>query len=78
MLDYMIYVVGYVVGLGWQGKFPFENTAIDGYTGLSPIKSFPPNKYGVYGTYVQNCAIFHSIFRVSYGSFLLRRRRHAG
>jgi len=35
---------------GWQGKFPFENTADDGYTGLSPVKSFPPNKYGIYGT----------------------------
>lgn len=34
---------------GWQGKFPKENTAIDGYRGLSPVKAFLPNDYGIYG-----------------------------
>jgi formylglycine-generating enzyme required for sulfatase activity len=32
----------------WQGAFPKENTAKDGYKGLAPVKSFPPNGYGLY------------------------------
>ena len=33
----------------WQGKFPKENTAADGFVGTSPAKAFPANGYGVYG-----------------------------
>lgn len=32
----------------WQGKFPGENTAEDGYVGTAPVDAFPPNKYGLY------------------------------
>jgi formylglycine-generating enzyme required for sulfatase activity len=32
----------------WQGRFPWENLLEDGYEGTSPIKSFPPNGYGLY------------------------------
>jgi sulfatase modifying factor 1 len=32
----------------WTGKFPYENTKEDGFTGLAPVKSFPPNGYGLY------------------------------
>lgn len=32
----------------WQGKFPKENTAEDGYISTSPVKAFPPNAYGAY------------------------------
>ncbi|KAK3742480.1 hypothetical protein QZH41_016467 [Actinostola sp. cb2023] len=32
----------------WQGKFPTENTAADGYEGTCPITAFPPNGYGLY------------------------------
>ena len=32
----------------WQGKFPQENTKEDGYEGLAPVGSFPPNGYGLY------------------------------
>lgn len=32
----------------WTGEFPCKNTAADGYTGTSPVKSFPPNSYGLY------------------------------
>jgi sulfatase modifying factor 1 len=32
----------------WQGKFPQENTAEDGYKGLAPVKQYPPNGYGLY------------------------------
>ena len=32
----------------WQGAFPFENLALDGYRHTSPVTAFPPNAYGVY------------------------------
>jgi sulfatase modifying factor 1 len=32
----------------WQGRFPNENTLIDGWEGTSPAGCFPPNGYGLY------------------------------
>ena len=32
----------------WQGEFPWQNTARDGYERTSPVKAFPPNGYGLY------------------------------
>lgn len=32
----------------WQGAFPCENTAEDGFVGTAPVGSFPPNAYGLY------------------------------
>lgn len=32
----------------WQGFFPYENLKKDGFYGTAPVKSFPPNKYGLY------------------------------
>ncbi len=32
----------------WQGQFPHENTALDGFERTSPMRSFPPNGYGLY------------------------------
>jgi formylglycine-generating enzyme len=32
----------------WQGKFPHENLASDGYERTSPVKAFPPNGYGLF------------------------------
>jgi formylglycine-generating enzyme required for sulfatase activity len=32
----------------WQGEFPWENLNTDGYESTSPVKSFPPNGYGLY------------------------------
>ncbi|MFC5649717.1 formylglycine-generating enzyme family protein [Paenibacillus solisilvae] len=32
----------------WQGKFPDKNHASDGYAGTAPVRSFPPNGYGLY------------------------------
>jgi formylglycine-generating enzyme len=32
----------------FQGHFPDNNTAKDGYKGTSPVKAFPPNGYGLY------------------------------
>jgi sulfatase modifying factor 1 len=32
----------------WQGEFPWQNLAIDGFVGTSPGGTFPPNGYGLY------------------------------
>ena len=32
----------------WQGKFPYQNYVLDGYETTAPVKSFPPNGYGLY------------------------------
>lgn len=32
----------------WQGEFPWQNLALDGYTGTSPVGAFPPNGYGLH------------------------------
>ncbi|MBE1443525.1 formylglycine-generating enzyme family protein [Paenibacillus sp. OAS669] len=32
----------------WQGKFPEKNNMSDGYAGTAPVRSFPPNGYGLY------------------------------
>lgn len=32
----------------WQGQFPWNNTAEDGWLGTSPVRAFPPNDYGLY------------------------------
>jgi sulfatase modifying factor 1 len=32
----------------WQGGFPYENTELDGWTGTSPVGSFPPNGFGLF------------------------------
>ena len=32
----------------WQGEFPWQNLLLDGFEGTSPVRSFPPNGYGLY------------------------------
>ena len=32
----------------WQGSFPEQHIVQDGFEGTSPVKSFPPNAYGLY------------------------------
>jgi formylglycine-generating enzyme len=32
----------------WTGRFPCLDTKEDGFAGLAPVKSFPPNGYGLY------------------------------
>jgi formylglycine-generating enzyme required for sulfatase activity len=31
----------------WQGSFPVDNTAEDGYEGTAPVGRYPPNGYGL-------------------------------
>ena len=32
----------------WEGEFPVENTVADGFELRAPVKSYPPNAYGLY------------------------------
>jgi formylglycine-generating enzyme len=32
----------------WQGEFPWQNLLLDKYEGTSPVKTFPPNGYGLF------------------------------
>ncbi|MFM9874188.1 MAG: formylglycine-generating enzyme family protein [Fimbriimonadaceae bacterium] len=32
----------------WQGEFPVKNLNTDGFLTTAPVKSFPPNRYGLY------------------------------
>lgn len=32
----------------WQGDFPWRNSLDDGYAGTAPVRSFPPNGYGLF------------------------------
>ena len=32
----------------WQGQFPYQDLALDGFAGRAPVASFPPNGYGLY------------------------------
>ncbi|MDX2038844.1 MAG: formylglycine-generating enzyme family protein [Isosphaeraceae bacterium] len=32
----------------WQGRFPVENTLADGHRLTAPVKSYPPNAFGLY------------------------------
>ena len=32
----------------WQGRFPTDNTKDDGFAGLAPVASYPPNAYGLH------------------------------
>jgi formylglycine-generating enzyme len=32
----------------WQGRFPYEDLAEDGYAGTSPVDAFPPNAFGLH------------------------------
>lgn len=39
-----------MIGAGnfYQGRFPMQNFAEDGFKGTAPVKSYPPNGYGLY------------------------------
>jgi formylglycine-generating enzyme required for sulfatase activity len=39
---------GQLMANTWQGEFPWQNLASDGYEGTSPVGAFPPNGYGLY------------------------------
>lgn len=48
----------------WQGTFPTRNTGEDGYVGTAPVKSYPPNGFGLYevtGNVWEWCADWWSV-----------------
>ena len=42
------YPDGRQVANTWQGRFPWEDLALDGWSGTSPVGTFPPNGYGLF------------------------------
>lgn len=32
----------------WQGEFPWQNLELDGFAGIAPVRSFPPNGHGLH------------------------------
>ena len=39
---------GRIMANTWQGAFPYRNTREDGWEATSPVRSFPPNGYGLF------------------------------
>jgi formylglycine-generating enzyme required for sulfatase activity len=39
---------GRVMANYWQGEFPWQNTRADGHEGTSPVRTYPPNGFGLY------------------------------
>ncbi|WP_328695357.1 formylglycine-generating enzyme family protein [Streptomyces sp. NBC_00342] len=34
----------------WQGRFPYTNTGADGWLATAPVRTYPPNGFGLYQT----------------------------
>jgi len=39
---------GRMLANSWQGEFPWQNLLLDGHERTSPVRTFPPNGYGLY------------------------------
>lgn len=65
----------------FQGSFPVINLVEDGYEGTSPVKSFPPNDFGLYdiigNVWEWTSDSFHD-FHQSIDSYVIRRVTKGG
>ena len=55
----------------WQGRFPVVNTLDDGYLTTAPVRTFPPNDYGLWqtvGNVWEWCADWWSPFSYAAGA----------
>lgn len=48
----------------WQGQFPNQNTARDGFFGTAPARSFAPNGYGLYNMVGNVWEMTSEVFKV--------------
>lgn len=57
----------------WQGDFPYENNVDDGHKTAAPVKSFPPNGYGLYDMSGNVWEWCHDWYRPDYYEFASQR-----
>jgi formylglycine-generating enzyme required for sulfatase activity len=60
----------------WQGEFPVNNEAIDGFEGAAPVKSFPPNSIGLYDMMGNVWELTSGYFNVKYYESLDQNKVH--